>query len=72
MIGRAPLWGLAANGQAGVENVLDIHRDGINSALLGLGPGRSDRTDPIRRHHPPGLRRDTGSRRVTGKPCRSL
>src|SRR4029079_14551984 len=24
MIGRAYLWGLAANGQAGVENVLDI------------------------------------------------
>jgi heme/flavin dehydrogenase (mycofactocin system) len=37
MIGRAPLWGLAANGQAGVENVLDILRDGIDSALLGLG-----------------------------------
>ena len=37
MIGRAPLWGLAANGQAGVENVLDILSDGIESALLGLG-----------------------------------
>ncbi|MCU1659204.1 MAG: putative FMN-dependent (S)-2-hydroxy-acid oxidase [Pseudonocardiales bacterium] len=37
MIGRAYLWGLAANGQAGVENVLDILRDGIDSALLGLG-----------------------------------
>jgi pre-mycofactocin synthase len=37
MIGRAPLWGLAANGQAGVENVLDILRSGIDSALLGLG-----------------------------------
>ena len=29
MIGRAYLWGLAANGQPGVENVLDILRDGI-------------------------------------------
>ena len=38
MIGRAYLWGLAANGQAGVENVLDILRGGIESALLGLGP----------------------------------
>jgi L-lactate dehydrogenase (cytochrome)/glycolate oxidase len=37
MIGRAYLWGLAANGQAGVENVLDILRAGIDSALLGLG-----------------------------------
>jgi pre-mycofactocin synthase len=37
MIGRAYLWGLAANGQAGVENVLDIFRGGINSALRGLG-----------------------------------
>ncbi|WP_068069017.1 pre-mycofactocin synthase MftD [Nocardia xishanensis] len=36
MIGRAYLWGLAANGQAGVENVLDILRGGIDSALLGL------------------------------------
>ena len=37
MIGRAPMWGLAAAGQAGVENVLDILRSGIDSALLGLG-----------------------------------
>ena len=36
MIGRAYLWGLAANGQAGVENVLDILRGGIDSALLGM------------------------------------
>jgi heme/flavin dehydrogenase (mycofactocin system) len=39
MIGRAYLWGLAANGQAGVENVLDILRSGIESTLLGLGRG---------------------------------
>lgn len=37
MIGRAYLWGLAANGQAGVENILDIHRNGIDSTMLGLG-----------------------------------
>ncbi|HME47236.1 pre-mycofactocin synthase MftD [Mycobacterium sp.] len=37
MIGRAYLWGLAAAGQAGVENVLDILRSGIDSALMGLG-----------------------------------
>jgi len=37
MIGRGYLWGLAANGQAGVENVLDVFRMGIDSNLLGLG-----------------------------------
>ena len=37
MLGRAYLWGLAADGQAGVENVLDLMRGGIESALLGLG-----------------------------------
>jgi heme/flavin dehydrogenase (mycofactocin system) len=37
LIGRAYLWGLAANGAAGVANVLDILRGGIDSALLGLG-----------------------------------
>lgn len=37
MIGRAYLWGLAANGEQGVGNVLDILRSGIDSTLLGLG-----------------------------------
>src|SRR3954447_21818609 len=37
MIGRAYLWGLAAADQPGVENVLDILRGGIDSALMGLG-----------------------------------
>jgi pre-mycofactocin synthase len=37
MIGRAYLWGLAANGSAGVKNVFDIMRDGIDSTLLALG-----------------------------------
>lgn len=37
MIGRAYLWGLGANGQAGVENVLDLLRMGLDSAVLGLG-----------------------------------
>jgi len=39
VIGRPYLWGLAANGQAGVENVLDVLRSGIDSALIGLGHG---------------------------------
>ncbi len=37
MLGRAYLWGLAAGGQTGVENVLDVIRGGIDSALMGLG-----------------------------------
>jgi isopentenyl diphosphate isomerase/L-lactate dehydrogenase-like FMN-dependent dehydrogenase len=37
MIGRAYLWGLAANGERGVQNVLSVLRQGIDSALLGLG-----------------------------------
>src|SRR5450631_3631722 len=60
MIGRAYLWGLAANGQAGVENVLDILRAGLESAVLGLGHSSiHDLT-----HHdvvmPPGFTRDLG------------
>jgi L-lactate dehydrogenase (cytochrome)/glycolate oxidase len=42
MIGRAYLWGLAANGQAGVENVLDVLRGGIDSTLLALGKSSID------------------------------
>jgi pre-mycofactocin synthase len=46
MIGRAYLWGLAANGQAGVENVLDVLRGGMDSALLGMGLSSIDELDP--------------------------
>ena len=37
LIGRAYLWGMAAGGEKGVYNVLEILRSGINEALLGLG-----------------------------------
>jgi len=37
MIGRAPLWGLAANGQTGVTNVLEILRAGMAETLGALG-----------------------------------
>jgi heme/flavin dehydrogenase (mycofactocin system) len=50
MIGRAYLWGLAVAGQAGVENVLDVLRGGIDSALLGIGKSdvkELDRTDVV-------------------------
>ena len=46
MIGRAYLWGLAANGQAGVENVLDVLRAGIDSTLLGMGVASVEDLDP--------------------------
>ncbi|QUH04099.1 mycofactocin biosynthesis FMN-dependent deaminase MftD [Saccharopolyspora erythraea] len=36
MIGRAYLWGMAAGGERGVHNVIEVLRGGIDSALLGL------------------------------------
>ena len=60
LIGRAYLWGLAANGQAGVENVLDILRGGIDSALLGLGRSSIHELDPSDLVIPPGFTRELG------------
>ena len=59
MIGRAYLWGLAANGQAGVENVLDILRGGIDSALWVWA---SPRSTTWRRGHPDPRRLHPGAR----------
>jgi isopentenyl diphosphate isomerase/L-lactate dehydrogenase-like FMN-dependent dehydrogenase len=61
MIGRAYLWGLAANGQAGVENVLDIMRGGIDSALLGLGRSSAGDLTPGDIVIPPGFTRTLGA-----------
>jgi isopentenyl diphosphate isomerase/L-lactate dehydrogenase-like FMN-dependent dehydrogenase len=61
MIGRAYLWGLAANGQAGVENVLDILRGGIDSALLGLGRSSIHDLTPEDLVIPPGFTLTLGS-----------
>ena len=55
MIGRAYLWGLAAAGQPGVENVLDILRAGIDSALLGLGRASTAELTPDDVIVPPGF-----------------
>ena len=64
MIGRAQLWGLAANGQAGVENVLDILRAGIDSALLGLGHASIADLTPADLVVPDGFQRRLGEPRV--------
>ena len=37
MIGRAYLWGMAASGERGVTNVLEILRQGTSETLYGLG-----------------------------------
>jgi pre-mycofactocin synthase len=72
MIGRAYLWGLAANGQAGVENVLDLLRDGLGSAMVGLG--RSSVADLSREDIviPPGFERHLGDETVPDAPMESL
>ena len=60
LVGRAALWGLAANGQAGVENVLDVLRDGLTSTLVALGHTSVDdltRDDLV---VPPGFERCLG------------
>jgi isopentenyl diphosphate isomerase/L-lactate dehydrogenase-like FMN-dependent dehydrogenase len=60
MIGRAYLWELAANGQAGVENVLDLLRAGIDSYLLGLGHSSTSELTPEDLVTPAGFTRRLG------------
>jgi pre-mycofactocin synthase len=61
MIGRAYLWGLATAGQAGVENVLDVLRSGIDSALMGLGKASIHDLTPDDILVPPGFTRALGA-----------
>jgi heme/flavin dehydrogenase (mycofactocin system) len=61
MIGRAYLWGLAAAGQPGVENVVDLMRTGIDSALLGLGRESTSELVPEDVLVPPGFTRALGA-----------
>ena len=61
MIGRAYLWGLAANGQPGVENVLDVLRNGIDSALLGMGVSSIHEVTPDHLVMAPGFARELGA-----------
>ena len=60
LIGRPYLWGLAANGQAGVENVLDILRSGLDSALMGMGHARIQDLCPEDLIIPAGFHRELG------------
>ena len=60
LIGRAYLWGLGANGQAGVENVLDLLRSGIDACLLGLGHSSIAELSPDDLVIPPGFTRRLG------------
>ena len=65
MIGRAYLWGLAANGQAGVENVLDIMRSGLDSAVLGLGHASIAELSPADLYIPETFSRTLGAGAAT-------
>jgi heme/flavin dehydrogenase (mycofactocin system) len=60
LIGRAYLWGLGAAGQAGVENVLDLMRSGIDACLLGLGRSSIRDLSPDDLVIPPGFTRRMG------------
>jgi heme/flavin dehydrogenase (mycofactocin system) len=68
MIGRAYLWGLAANGQAGVENVLDVLRGGIDSSLLGMGLSSIEELTPDLLVVPEGFHRALGVSGATATP----
>jgi isopentenyl diphosphate isomerase/L-lactate dehydrogenase-like FMN-dependent dehydrogenase len=46
MVGRPYLWGMAANGEQGVHNVIEILRSGIDETLLGLGKASIDDLSP--------------------------
>lgn len=61
LIGRAYLWGLAANGQTGVENVLDVLSGGIDSALRGLALSSVEDLRPEHLLVPEGFDRNLGT-----------
>lgn len=55
MIGRAYLWGLAANGEAGVRNVLELFMSGIDETLQGIGKSSIYELCPADLIIPPGF-----------------
>ena len=76
MIGRAYLWGLAANGSAGVKNVFDVLCGGIDSTLLALGRSSIRGLSQQRRHRArrvqPGLARVGAGQRGRGSAPRGI
>lgn len=46
LLGRAWLWGLAANGEQGVHDILNVLKDGLHFALVGLGHKSIDDLNP--------------------------
>ena len=57
MLGRGALWGLAANGQAGVANVLEIMRAGITETLNAIDVASVGDLTPHDLVVPPGFAR---------------
>ncbi len=55
MIGRAALWGLAANGEAGVTNVLEILRAGVQETLNAIDVQSVRELTPAALLIPPGF-----------------
>jgi L-lactate dehydrogenase (cytochrome) len=62
LIGRAYLWGMAAGGEAGVRNVLEIMRAGIEETLAGLGRSSIHELAPEDIIVPPGFTRSVSAR----------
>lgn len=60
MTGRATLWGLAAKGQQGVEEVLDLLRAGLETTMCGLNASSLAELTPDRLHVPDGFNRALG------------
>ena len=67
LIGRAYLWGLAAAGEAGVGNVLDILRAGIEETLAGLGRASIHELVPEDVVVPPGFARPPAAAAVAAR-----
>jgi pre-mycofactocin synthase len=59
MIGRPYLWGLGAGGEAGVANVLEILRAGVDETLVGLGRSSVHELSPADVVVPAGFRPGT-------------
>jgi L-lactate dehydrogenase (cytochrome) len=66
MIGRATLWGLAANGEAGVANVLEILRAGIAETLNAIDRPSVHALTPDDVLMPPGFARSPHAAGVAG------